>query len=92
MSTSRLKVYSAINVERDYQDQKWNAGTTTTCGIHSNVEFLVFIRDYIEEALHFCSRNGDPLANDFAKNSLRKVAALAVAAMEQNGVIERNND
>lgn len=87
---TRTEVYNAIDGEREYQDIRWNVSTTTSEGTHSNVEFLVYIRDYVEEALHFCSRNGDPIANDFAKKNLRKIAALAVAAMEQNGVSVRD--
>jgi hypothetical protein len=88
MST-RLEVYSAIDGERDYQESRWNSITTESRGIHSNVEFLVYIQDYVQEALHFCSRNGDPQGTMFSQQSLRKVAALAVAAMEQNGSVPR---
>ena len=87
--TSREEVYKVIDSERDYQEFRWSPSTTESQGLHSNVEFLVYIRDYVEEALHFCSRNGDPQANTFAKRNLRKIAALAVAAMEQNGAVER---
>lgn len=85
----RREVFAAIEGERAYQETRWNPETTESGGIHSNVEFLVYIRDYVEEALHFASRNPDPQAIDFTKHSLRKVAALAVAALEQNGVVPR---
>lgn len=88
MST-REEVYRAIDGEREYQSKIWNSTTTETGGIHNNTEFLVYIRDYVEEALHAVSRTGEPKAGEFAKNSLRKIAALAVAAMEQNGVSSR---
>lgn len=90
MKTDRSKVYEVIDAEREYQDSRWHASSTDSEGLHSNLEFLVYIRDYVEEAMHFCSRNEDPVANDFAKKSLRKIAALAVAAMEQNGVVARS--
>ena len=53
------------------------------------MEFLVYIRDYVEEALHVASRDGDPVVRVKTAHSLRKIAALAVAAMEQNGVLLR---
>lgn len=87
--TPRGIVYEAINGERDYQ-RKWEDPVTTDSGgKHSNVEFLVYIRDYVEEALHFASRNPDPAAVPVCQHNLRKIAALAVAAMEQNGVLIR---
>ncbi len=89
--TTRKFIYETIDSERDYQESKWNANTTRSGGKHSNVEFLVFIRDYVEEALHKASREADPAANEFCKHNLRKVAALAVAAMEQNGCRERQS-
>lgn len=86
---TRADVYAAIDGERDYQ-RKWeDPANTTSGGRHSNVEFLVYIRDYVEEALHFASRNSDPKAIEFTIHSMRKIGALAVAAMEQNGVIKR---
>ena len=88
----RQEVYSAIDEERDYQDDKWNYGTTDSGGKHSVAEFLVYIRDYTEEALHTLSRKSEPECNVFAGNSVRKIAGLAVACMEQNGVYHRNGD
>lgn len=85
----RDDVFDAINGERVYQ-QKWeNPELTDSGGRHSNVEFLVYIRDYTEEALHAASRLPDPEARTQNTHALRKIAALAVAAMEQNGVLPR---
>jgi hypothetical protein len=53
------------------------------------VEFLAFIQDYVNEALHYCARHGEPGATEFSAHSLRKIAAMAVAALEQNGVQHR---
>lgn len=82
--TPRGEVYEVINGERDHQERKWPAPD-----IHSNVEWLVYIRDYVEESLHFASRNGDPMVLEQTQTALRKIAALAVAAMEQNGARPR---
>ena len=85
----RAEVYAAIDGERAYQKKWENPDVTTSGGQHTNMEFLVFIQDYTNEALHFGSRKGDPEAQMFMAHSLRKIAALAVAALEQNGVLPR---
>ena len=87
--SDRAEVYAAIDGEREYQKKWENSELTDSGGIHSNVEFLVYIRDYVEEALHVASRDGDPVVRVKTAHSLRKIAALAVAAMEQNGVLLR---
>lgn len=86
--TNREQIYKAIDLERDYQDSRWTEATTPTAGKHSNLEFLVFIQDYVNEAMHKSSREAGAELT-FTKHSLRKIAALAVAAMEQNGVAFR---
>ena len=82
--TDRNKVYYAIDEERDYQDALWSG--TSSAGIHGVSEFLLYIRDYVEEALHVQCREADAVAIEKGLHSLRKIAALAVAAQEQNGV------
>jgi hypothetical protein len=87
---TRAEVYAAIDGEREYQ-RKWeSADLTDSGGRHTNVEFLVYIRDYVEEALHAASRDPDPKARVQNTHAMRKIAALAVAAMEQNGVLTRS--
>ncbi len=88
---SRQEVYNAIDGERNYQEGWKDKTLTDSGGLHSNVEFLVYIQDYVSEALHVASRKPDPEAEEFCLNSLRKIAALAVAAMEQNGVRYRDS-
>jgi len=85
----RKEVYAAIDSERAYQDRRWNTGTTTTGGQHSVTEFLVFMRDYIEEALHTVSRNAEPGASEKALENVRKVTAMGVACMEQHAAPHR---
>jgi hypothetical protein len=89
MKSTLEQVFQAVHQERDYQDSRWDSSTTATCGVHSNVEFLAFIQDYVNEALHYCARHGEPGATEFSAHSLRKIAAMAVAALEQNGVQHR---
>ena len=86
---TRQEVYAVIDGERDYQ-RKWeDPALTDSGGRHSETEFLVYIQDYVNEALHEATRKPDPEAFKFCLNSLRKIAALAVAAMEQHGAVAR---
>lgn len=85
--TKRSLVYAALDGERDYQDEKW--GPTGTHGIHSVTEFLVYIQDYTNEALHVESREEDEAANVKALDIMRKITALGVACMEQHGAPSR---
>ena len=88
MFTPRSDVYKAIDTERAYQDAKW--GPTESIGLHSITEFLVFIRDYTEEALHVESRESMKTADPKSLENIRKIAGLAVACMEQHGAPERS--
>ena len=81
--TPRDEVIAVINGERDYQQAKWGDAP------HSPLEFLVYMRDYIEEAMHLCSRNSDALIGDQVLGSIRKVTTLGVACMEQHGAPAR---
>lgn len=84
---TREEVYRALDGERAYQETRWNRETTESGGIHESVgDWLIYMGDYIQEAKHFISRNGEPEAREFALHNIRKVGALAVAAMEQCGV------
>jgi hypothetical protein len=89
MKATRQEVYTAIDGEREYQEKRWNPSTTSTGGQHSVTEFLVYMRDYVEEALHHLSRNADPEASQCALGSVRKITTLGVACMEQNGAPRR---
>jgi hypothetical protein len=82
-------VYEAINVERAYQEAKWNLATTSSGGRHSVTEWLVYMQDYLTEAMRIVSRNVDPGASVAALHSVRKIAAMGVACMEQNGAPPR---
>jgi len=88
---NRQEVYKLIDGERDYQDSLWNSETTTSDGIHSFEEWLVYIEDYTAEAKHILSRNPKQEADPEAAAILRKVAAMAVCAMEQHGAPPRHS-
>jgi len=82
----RKDVYAVIDGERDYQDSKWNPVEDHQ---HNLTEWLVYIRDYTEEALRVLSRKPDSEAIPFAKHTVRKIAAMGVVCMEQNGALAR---
>lgn len=87
--TDRDDVYNALDSERDYQDQQWNVNTTSTGGQHSVTEFLVFMQDYLTQAMHQVSREGEPFASEKALHTVRKITAMGVACMEQHGAPRR---
>lgn len=89
MST-RQEVYAAVDSERDYQDSRIkNDGSTAPDGKHSPEEYLVYMQDYLNEALHTASRVWGPKARPAIMEIVRKVTALGVAAMEANGAPQR---
>ena len=81
----RKKVYKILDGERDYQDMRWNESTTDSRGIHPPSEWLVFIQHYLTEAIHKATRFPDPKAKEETMIIIRKIAAMGVCAMEQNG-------
>ncbi len=81
------KVWLALLEERAYQEERW--GGCTSQGKHTVTEFLVFMRDYIEEAMHHVSRNEEPAAARVALHAIRKVTAMGVACMEQHDAPRR---
>ena len=85
----RQEVYKLIDGERTYQDMRWNETTTSSGGKHSPEEWFMYIEDYIHEAKHELSRLPNAIAVPRAMSIMRKVGAMAVAAMEQNGAPPR---
>ena len=78
----RQEVYRLIDGERDYQDVRWQKPEHS----HSVTEYLVYVRDYVEDALHRVSHeDGD----EGVRPHLRKIGALAVACMEDHGAPPR---
>lgn len=83
------QVIELIKEEREYQDLRWGSGISSCDDNHSTLEWLVFIEDYVNEAKHILSRNCDDQSTELSKHIMRKIAALAVAAMENNGSLPR---
>jgi len=96
MPTPR-QVYDAVEEEREYQDTRWNEDTTPSEGIHETGAFLTFMRLYLQRADELCSTIatgsvapiGHPFEGESALDFVRKVTALGVACMEQNGAPKR---
>jgi len=84
MKLTRQQVYELIDGEREYQDKRWKVENGARV-LHSPEEWLVYIEDYLNEAKHICSREEYGVCEAKAMNIMRKIAAMAVCAMEQNG-------
>lgn len=79
---SRNVVYDIVDGERDYQDEQWShSDKTMTPG-----EYLILFEEYVAKARgRWAKTHGDvPLMNEF-----RKLAGIAVRAMETHGSIPR---
>lgn len=86
---ARAKVFGALNSERDYQDAKGEQTYEGTPRGHSIEEFLLYMRDYVEEGTHVASRVWGDKCKPAMLDIVRKVTALGVACMEQHGAPQR---
>lgn len=89
MKHSRWEVAAVVEGEMNYQDARWNEGTTSTAGQHSTGEFIGFMLDYLLEANKMISRNAEPQASAMALENIRKITAMGFQCMMQNGAPER---
>lgn len=80
-------VFAALEGERAYQERKH--GNTEHRGVHSVTEWLVYIEQYLQQAKHIVTHHSDPDAKRRALCAIRKVTAMGVACMEQNGIVTR---
>jgi hypothetical protein len=87
--TDRSEVYAAIDSEREYQDRRWNSETTTSGGLHSLEEWVIYMRSYLREAEEQLSRNLKQVGDPLALATIRKIVAMGVACMEQHGAPRR---
>ena len=79
----REDIFNAIDRERQYQDKKWG---TIESRPHSVAEWLLILESELTEAKQaWIKKNGD----HSALMELVQVAAVAVACLEQHGVVER---
>jgi len=83
---NRELAYTALDSERDYQDDKFPAGQERHSAIDRSLdEFILYIQQYAAEAGALTS-HGD---EDEALNFVRKVGALCVGCMETHGAPQR---
>jgi len=83
----RKEVYKLIDGERDYQDSRWDNDKETRSGKSdildkdkSLAEWLNYLEFHLNEAKHGVYA----LEPKTTKHSIRKIAALAVACMENH--------
>lgn len=89
MKASRQEVIKAIESERDYQAKKWGEPP------HSILDFNSFINQYVDDIRAMCTYNS--IEDDFrlkasVLKNLRVIAGLAAAALEQHGVLTREEE
>jgi hypothetical protein len=86
----RKEVYEIIDGERDYQEMRIvRDGSTAPEGKHSPEEYLIYMNDYLQEAMHVAARTWGAACTPAILDIVRKVTALGVACMEQNGAVRR---
>ncbi len=78
----RETVYSVINSERDYQEWKW-AGVTTggAPGARTIGEYTLYIASYTNDLVSAIAHNA---GDNEMLDTIRKITALGVAAMEEH--------
>jgi hypothetical protein len=87
---TRQEVYAAVDGERAYQDARW-VDDQAPAGVHQHTptEWLVYMQDYLTEAMGFATRCADPASAQLILHNIRKITAMGVACMEQNGAPTR---
>lgn len=76
----REEVYKIIDSERDYQERRWNLGTRS--GIPDSEKHPADWLNYIDYCLHKAKEADYNLDQESTMDNIRKIAALAVRAME----------
>jgi hypothetical protein len=74
----RQEVYKLIDGERDYQEKLWNPDGDRLDDYNNPGDFLIYIKRYLDEAF----RVNNPETPNATMDNVRKIAGLAVAAME----------
>lgn len=82
---SRRAVYAAIDSERAYQNEKWGDGD------HTVTEYILYMEHYLSEARRSASTQDLTVAirHNLVMDFIRKVTALGVVCMEENGAPHR---
>ena len=83
----RKDVYKLIDEEREYQEEKWGPDK------YNSIEaWLIYIEDYLNVAKHSVTKSTNLIDYEIAKCNLRKIAAMAVCAMEQHDIMSRRQE
>ena len=82
---SRRAVYQAIDSERNYQNERWGLRT------HTVTEYITYMEHYLAETRKLASTTDltIPINHNAVMDFVRKVAALGVVCMEDNGAPHR---
>ena len=82
---SRREVYAAIDSERAYQNERWGLRT------HTVTEYILYMEAYLEMARRKASTKDLTVAVNHTDvmDFIRKVTALGVVCMEDNGAPRR---
>lgn len=89
MQATRQQVYAAIDSERDYQHTMIRAAGRYEEETKPLEAYVLYIDSYLHDVKTALSKKWGPTSIEEALNSLRKVAALSVAAMETHGAPHR---
>lgn len=81
--TSRQAIYETIELERAYQDKKWGR---TFDGKNTPNDWVAYITKYLGQSVTM------PFHGETFRTQMLKVAALAVAALEQDDYAARHYD
>ena len=87
----RIDVYAAINTERDYQQDRWApsdlGATVADADTRSIDEWSLYLQRYVMRLVLHSADNPDERTEKLA--TMRKIAAMCVACMEQHGAPHR---
>lgn len=90
MNATREQVFEAINTEREFQDRLWQgtAGAEGSSNPLNTGEFLVLLDSYVRKVQDKWVIEPKPEIQTL--EIVRKIAAIAVNCLEQNGVQNRD--
>jgi hypothetical protein len=80
------QVCALLKGEREYQDKRWNTdGDPSKPHQHTPEEWILYIEDYLQRARHTLACHDEDVAYPVTLEILRKITAMGVACLEQNG-------
>jgi hypothetical protein len=86
-SVERQSAYEAVDSERAYQNMRKSRDNGAPS--HSVDEFILYMDVYLDEAKRIAATSWGPDAKNKVLDFIRKVTALGVACMEENGAPRR---